>query len=922
MIFKSITKVILAASTAGVGGVGVVAPTVAYAVESANSSHKITETSSSIYLPGRNGRQIKYDSVDAAVNEIVGNAGFESEFYIGNFSKAVVEKGFNGIKYNEVETKYLTKFKANEQSLKKAYKMGNGNYTDDMEQAISSYLDNLGYSYMDANGDIHSDLNKAQEINDYISKNRNSWGVSYYQIKDLSSNKTININPLNKEDLETFKKIAIKNLSLSGSAFSIDKVFRNVVNNQNVYVPAKDVLLTDIDKDDAVSAVYDIMSVLSNAKDTFKYNIKPIITNNSATVRSDYRWRYYWSGDSAFGLWQQRYESDWLGDISYHYDQSGFDKELENLTNVQVDEYAPYFINELTFRQKAKASIKNLTVDLKPYAHSSHPSEWKRVTHKEGYQYDLEVNGTKFSFVPARDDRSFDMDFYGCDKTIPVSIFNAGGNAKRSIDLSLNVRVDSSSLNKNEIVNKLANIISQKIVFKNNQEEWLKNNPLVDVEKINNLIYDYADRLYNKFIEASSSTILSKNQDAGYVSDSISSLFASDKDNSTEFKISKLESVSNKQWWTNNLYNSGIFNEISTLLNEIAGISNSSIDNNSYMISYNNVPVFLINNIKEITNANLNSLNDAATALKDWLYSSAFDPSKLINVSNKLKYDGVAKTVVYIENMDSMTAFDESRLPSQYSDKLKYITKNGSYTDSNLSFGQNLLAYSDDKENLRNDSGIESAVYLYNKNIDKLVNTNNDNYVESINKNNICDLDILRLYENQTETQTKKDFLENPLPTYYGVLRAYNGTFNPAVAERSIIIYQSDLNEIAQYIAPVSIPTVEISGRTYVIAKLINGDDAIISSSPLEIIKDTLIRNLIHYIKADENWIWLYDNINKTQTLVENELKSIITATLRVAKFDPNMFSETIKSFLTYEDFVTYVKSIVLLNATYVSDTN
>lgn len=922
MIFKSITKVILAASTAGVGGVGVVAPTVAYAVESANSSHKINETSSSIYLPGRNGRKLEYKSVDAAVNEIVGNAAFESEFYIGNFSKAVVEKGFNGIKYNEVETKYLTKFVANKQSLKKAYKMGNGNYTDDMEQAISSYLDNLGYSYMDANGDIHSDLNKAQEINDYISKNRNSWGVSYYQIKDLSSNKTININPLNKEDLETFKKIAIKNLSLNGSAFSIDKVFRNVVNNQNVYASANDVLLTNVDKDDAISAVYDIMTVLSNAKDTFKYNIKPIITNNSATVRSDYRWRYYWDGGPWGGIYLQEYGSKWLGDISFHYDQSGFNKEIKNLTNVQVDEYAPYFINESKFRQKAKASIRNWTVDLKPYENSSHESEWKSVTHKEGYQYDLEVNGTKFSFVPTRDDKSYDKSFYGCDKTIPVSIFNAGGNAKRSIDLSLNVRVDSSSLNKNEIVNKLANIISQKIVFKNNQQEWFRNNPSVDVAKINNLIYDYANRLYNKFIEVSSSTVLSKNQDTGYVSNSISSLFGSDKDNTTEFKTSKLESVSKKQWWVNNLYNSGIFNEISTLLNKIVGLSNSSIDNNSYMISYNNVPVFLINNIKEITNANVNSLNDAATALKDWLYSSAFDPSKLINVSNKLKYDEVAKTVVYIEDMDSMAAFDESRLPSQYSDKLKYITNNGSYTDSNLSFGQNLLSYSDDKENLRNDSGIESAVYLYNKNIDKLVNTDNDNYVESINKNNICDLDILRLYENQTETQTKKDFLENPLPTYYGVLRAYNGTFNPAVAERSIIIYQSDLNEIAQYIAPVSIPTVEISGRTYVIAKLINGDDAIISSSPLEIIKDTLIRNLIHYIKADENWIWLYDNANKTQTLVENELKSTITATLRVAKFDPNMFSETTKSFLTYEDFVTYVKSIVLLNATYVSDAN
>ncbi len=909
MIFKSLSKIAITTLTASVTGTGVIVPTATYIVKNIKNENNNKENNSKVLLPSNTNGTIAFNSIDEAVDYVLKNeqtlSTLKNSAYIGDFSDVGATNKVNLKKVHEL----------GDNQLLPAYKMANGQFTSDINQAISSFVGAPISNYKDANGNIHSDYTKAKEINKYISETRNVWGVSFYEIKDYSSNKTIRINPLNKEDIATFKKIAIRNLSNSSSGFTIDKVYQNNLLDGTIFVPASDVLVSQTSRDDMISTVFDIMNVLSQEKDKYTYNFDVQLANN-ASVLSEYKYIPDKNANAQF-MKTKSTSPSYQKYIDMHY--TVYRGNFEKLDQEKFNEYASKFINPQEFKASAKQTSKAM------YIYEEYKGVFGGLTCSnrsyDGWNYEIDVGGQNVGFSLSRELSDYDNDRYcGFDSQV-VGLNEFTPNMKANIYTMLNVTTNQDVINTEEVVKKVADILKEKLIFKGIDHNWYKTNKDI-IESINDSVDKYAKRIVTTFLSATRSTSLSWNSNASLITKSVTDNLTNTANSTIDSKLAELRTIVDKNWWVQDLYNSGVLEEISSFANAISQQLDPVLKKQSYIISYNGVPTFMIEDTDKISSRALYTSSDISSALDSWLNSGQYDGSLMVNLSNKLKYDEGAKTVVYAKERESLTTYDTNNFPSQHADTFKYIRNNGGYSESDLTRGQNLLlSNSDSQELLRNDTGVESAINLYNKNIDKMINLNNSQYVNSVESQNICDLDVLRLYKPQSKYQDKRNFLVNPLPVYYGVLRAYNGTFNPAVANRSIIVHQSEVDQLSNYVEPSVVPVVEISGKKYIISELVNGEDSILNGS-VEDLKENLINYLLKYMKADESKVYLSNNGNDSlenrQILVDSTIRNVTTVKLNLGALKDDLFVEKELAFLWYNDLVDYVKAVLIkANAVY-----
>jgi hypothetical protein len=145
-----------------------------------------------------------YDSLDDITNELVNNNQYiNDDLYYGDAGNAIFDHQTNQLNINE-----LKKFDQNK--ISSAYVNAFGGYEQDFNKAKKSFVNEglVKYKYQDTKGVLHSSYSEAQRE---ILKGIKVDETVFYEVYDQKENKTIKINPLNKDDINKMKEITLAN---------------------------------------------------------------------------------------------------------------------------------------------------------------------------------------------------------------------------------------------------------------------------------------------------------------------------------------------------------------------------------------------------------------------------------------------------------------------------------------------------------------------------------------------------------------------------------------------------------------------------------------------------------------------------------------------------------------------------------------
>ena len=166
-----------------------------------------------------------YLSIDNALNDFIKlNGGIKSESYVGELTK-FEENGQVDIESNNFKPYDISK-------MYQAFMDANGRYTNDYNQALSSFVNiaNLVSMFYDFKGNFFIDQDDAKSSMGAFT----SMGLVFYNIIDyLGQNHKI--NPLNKKDQLKLKKIALDFLQQKNIDSNINNPFKlEVIRKQNI----------------------------------------------------------------------------------------------------------------------------------------------------------------------------------------------------------------------------------------------------------------------------------------------------------------------------------------------------------------------------------------------------------------------------------------------------------------------------------------------------------------------------------------------------------------------------------------------------------------------------------------------------------------------------------------------------------------
>lgn len=224
-----------------------------------------------------------YNSADEAVQDVLKNV--QSKEYLGDISSAI-----SATNHNAIDTsKLIEKNSETMSKINKAYKTLSGGYTSSYRTAQESYVKDRTFTYRDNQGnEFDSELDAINSIkSDYDSYSND---VAYYTVKDYSKkdgsgNPTnVNINPLNKEDVETLKSLAVRNIGTTDSGFTVNRYL-----NTNKAYGANDFV-----GETNAQVQSRINSILTDVSDIVKHNLW---LNTSLSVTPDKK-TAGWSGVS------------------------------------------------------------------------------------------------------------------------------------------------------------------------------------------------------------------------------------------------------------------------------------------------------------------------------------------------------------------------------------------------------------------------------------------------------------------------------------------------------------------------------------------------------------------------------------------------------------------------------------------------
>lgn len=862
------------------------------------------------------GETLWFYNANDAVDFILGNAKYNNEYsgnsvshqtYIGDIDKSIIDYQ-NGI----ISLDNLYKY--NKNNVYDAYKTISGSYVPDPYEAARSYLQNYRTLYQDDNGDLHERQSDAIRINKEIAENQMVIGVQYYEIYDKKLNKTFQINPLNYQDIETFKKIAIRNLGDDG--FDILQLF----GTSDKFVPANAFFNQNLS---SLDIVYDLLKIFANAMDKVKYNLDVSLQNSTSTVRSNGYLRVFRTGSDYYGNYYYSHKWEYgdnyqvnanLGYQVYVWDDSKNDYVAQNkisFKNLSYDELqneANIFINRNAFLGEADIRKNN----RKAYFYSGKNLATQYYFEDfNGYTYILNTKNKKVCFKPIVPSKA-----EGYQYGHVLSLMDASDKNKRISTFNTNISANYDSLNLNTLKKEVKNVIFKSFLKSNNFAQYLIELNNEDASSLINFLDKEITNLASKLVQSfcfslDNGTNIETDEDFNSITRNIADNFIDIEQNAKANRLNNFKNV----WWFKGMNNSKVFETLNqSILNILNALYSKKEVNQNIAITYNNVPVFLVEDLDK--KLSINNKSTIINELKKWADGNEYDGNYLVNISSQIRYDSIIKNFSMSKDNFSITEFDTDS-PSI----IPTLKNSDLFTNSEINKFQHLLLSSlDDPQLFKNDTGIESAINLYNDNIRKITTLPNaEIYINKIDKDTLVDSkNVLRLYK---ETDFLGDFESNPLPVRYGELKSYTGIFNPSVADKILFTYQSEKEASIKYKDPKEVPIVDINGKSYYLAHIANGPNSAIITGNFEQLVNNATNSIVSKLKPSDDYVFYEDDSTGTLNLIKNNKQTVSTLNLNgklYKKYWPSgLVNFDVLNFTNYKSLCEYVRILVERKGTY-----
>ena len=925
-------------------------PTITTTIASSNvksgvSNSEATDTNKLLLPSIIDGKYVSFDSIDDAMNKIYGNSKIQPVNFIGDFNSAVNPN-------NNAVNPERGVYKYNASKILDAFKTAKGQYTSNKLEATESYLWDTGNQYMDAVGNLHENLSDAQNANDDY-KRKQTIGVEYYLIDDKSNGLQYKINPLNQKDIDYFKKIAIRNLGIENSQFKVSPIIVSNLGQMN----STDIL-SSFSRDDIVDAVYKILHYLSKYINELEFSANITLNDWVSQIENQYKIQAF-PGSQPGITWYEIDKSQQyvpgedgysIGSIEYYYsgnvNTSSKSLDLKEIKNEDfVDAFLPFIDTgefNKTFLKFADVRHNKLLLDAY-WDDCSTPCYMLSDEYLDRFKanfvgYNLQSSETPIFQIRANLSGLSPVESYRFQSSLMEKLDGFAGFKRSGTIYSVKSFVVKGKTDLSEITNKevkskiikdLSDIIYENLIFKNTKiasalpDEEIYKNLKSGVDQIATFVYDSWTEILSSWEMYQNSPYV---RNFGY---DFEKEFEESSNTNSYTREQMLTSTTARSWWISGMSNNDIFGSLVFACQNILNQFAPAVYKNSLLISFNGAPVFLISDMEalKIENASLESIALIEWKLNNWLSSSDYNPSLIVNVSDKVSFFDETYTFGLKTGALNHTLLNFEVTNPVISQLYRYEMNYNENTISELTQGQNLLLTDiDSYQLLRNDLGIASALYLYNKNINKILDSENPNvYLESIDQTDIATTNVLRLYNKITEKNYNGDYLSayHTYPTYYGEIRAKIGTFNPSIYDKYVMSYKNEIESITSDIAPLEVPIVRINGSTYILAKLANPETTIITGKIEELVVSAS-RRLVQYMKPSNEFIF-YNNSNNINEdnlmLINNQVKQIVEYNLELGMINPEVFDgHTNLYFLSKDDGDVYLRDKVRMNAIYQSN--
>ena len=807
-----------------------------------------------------------------------------------------------------------------------------GQYVRSYDEAKNSFI-NLGLVrnfYADTCGKLYLTYEEAEAVN---KKGVRFDEIAYYEVNDSANNKTVQINPLNKEDIAVFQKIAFDNINNVNidNFFAFDllqetnqakssnlKTFTSLNESNEIFsLTSKELndilseIISNSIKEWILNLRVDVYLSLLNHNDTYSPNYS-FTSSNSKWVESkpsDAGTTWNNINERRDGLFKQIRIKD-LGIFQSFLDENTFyhQDDLEN-NNIKIHAY----IQEVGFWKQLRSKWADITLSKKLWEGlDGAPTEDIVINLRcegwdESWKKDLDVdilkpgsnNGAQLYFgVQIQNNEYFKKQENNNDCKIKFnteSFFSTNNVEKESVFQKITKEyIDKSDTLKkysDNIKNDLKNIIDLINIEQQSIRDEAFNKVLLDNEFLKDLF-----KIYTK--ESMKST--HHNNIKKYVgfNNKSQTFFNPNVSNSFNFEFTKSNNENNNFTYLNNYLSNYILN--------------TKLNNYSQVIKYKNMPIFSIDLISKNPNV-LNAYNNNLSILEQLkeFYRINFNSPKVIKVNNISNYNwnvNINQATYFYDLNKSITNI---KTDSSTNRKLFSIDQSTQYIP--IGWG-----VSNNNTKIKIKDGIYGALNAYNNNILSLNNIEYSTYSKyandhTTNNNVVTADDVLVLKEYDQDN----DLVKYEEAIYGKYLRGYSFSetlFNPSFESKTIndnklvldSVTEDELRKKMMSALPSKITIIfDISGK--IRNPGVNSDGIIDTSNPaIYDSEQNVINNLMWttVVEKDPHKSFYLED-DGTYTLIDNTVNAIY----------PLYWNGKTNYFASYEDAEAYLLELIKLEA-------
>ncbi len=885
--------------------------------------------SSNISLASEDGGDYKYlyggkyyDSYDDIVDGVLNNSNsiINKNLYYGNINDSIFDQESKRI--NIANMRLFDP--SNPDRISEAWINALGQHTISFDDAKRSYINEglIQYKYIDMEGNLFSSYSEADNSN---KKGVKFDEIAFYEIQNAEG-ETIRINPLNKNDVEFFKELAINEiLYKNNSNFSYkllkprDKSKILSDDGSTEFVEDTSGLLNLTISNDDGGLISMLNDILTRAIQNYLQNLRVDVRINLLNKNSHLSNNYYveLSGDNTDKNERIKITSSLTG-AGNSYTKDKRDLIIKNVRLKDLSIFEPFLVRDLFYKTDWQSNEK---IKIRT---------WSQKYQGRNRAREAEISLRNLWDDNSNDEMKFKILCYGSGDSGYAGndndIMQDGTNhwlGYPQLYFSVQVLADSlKNRERNELgdfVNCVLNEVTGSVDSNQQLEDSIKEilTSFINADVMNKLIRQVTvenngsdiKKIFDNIFNAYSKPDKANNNILKYFKDETFSLF-SNKKNSDIL-------LGQRIWDFGNLVNcNNDLNNVTNISKDIITSIVKLFESERICIFYKDSPIFFFEPKSDFISDNYLSFDNGETILENIVKNKeSLVLENIINVSNSIwnvrsentsNYDieseNNKRIIIYqtysSNKISSFVKIENNREIINIDTDQQY--KPNSWTNSS---GQNY------KQKL--EDGINGAFYCYNQNVINLDNSSYQKYKEK-SKINIDDILVLR------DVDIENEIFENTEAVYAKFLKlgSYSpNNFNPAfsdneskVPDTRIVLNERDeatLRNNSTKIKPSKIVLVyDITGK--VVNPGINADgiadtsnDALYDSE--RNILDNLYRTTI--VKKDPKMIY-YENDDGTHTLIENSINWIYNL----------VWENKINYFVSYNDAKNYLREQIKLD--------